>query len=97
LDQLAEAFCISTITLGGLLYGVEKSARRSQNLQAVEQLTARQEVLRFSAKAAAQFGQIRAGLAEANSKGSRDFASITEFRVRLKLQPVVVVSYQDVA
>jgi predicted nucleic acid-binding protein len=33
-DQLAEALCISTITLGELLYGVEKSARRSQNLEA---------------------------------------------------------------
>ena len=32
-DQLAEALCISTITLGELLYGVEKSARRSQNLE----------------------------------------------------------------
>ena len=36
-DQLAEALCISTITLGELLYGIEKSARRSQNLEAVEQ------------------------------------------------------------
>ncbi|HKM73610.1 MAG TPA: type II toxin-antitoxin system VapC family toxin [Stellaceae bacterium] len=62
-DQLAEALCISTITLGELLYGVEKSARRSQNLQAVEQFAARLEVLLFSAKAAAHFGQIRAELA----------------------------------
>jgi tRNA(fMet)-specific endonuclease VapC len=59
-DQLAETLCISTITIGELLYGVEKSARRSQNLQAVEQFTARLEILPFSAKAAAHFGQIRA-------------------------------------
>jgi tRNA(fMet)-specific endonuclease VapC len=64
-DQLAEALCISTITLGELLYGVQKSARRSQNLQAVEQFTARLEVLPFSVKAAAHFGQIRAELARA--------------------------------
>ena len=63
-DQLAEALCISTVTLGELLYGVEKSARRSHNLQAVEQFTARLEVLPFSAKAAAHFGQIRAELAQ---------------------------------
>ena len=44
-DQLAEALCISTITLAELLYGVEKSMRRSQNLEAVEQFTARLEVL----------------------------------------------------
>jgi tRNA(fMet)-specific endonuclease VapC len=62
-DQLAEALCISTITLGELLCGVQKSARRSQNLQAVEQFTARLEVLPFSVKAAAHFGQIRAELA----------------------------------
>ena len=64
-DQLAEALCISTITLGELLYGVEKSARRSQNLEAVKQFTTRLEVLPFSAKAAAHFGQIRAELARA--------------------------------
>jgi tRNA(fMet)-specific endonuclease VapC len=62
-DQLAEALCISTITLGELLYGVENSARRSQNLEAVEQFTARLEVMPFSAKAAAHFGQVRAELA----------------------------------
>ena len=64
-DKFAEALCISTITLGELLYGVEKSTRRSQNLQAVEEFTTRLEVLPFSAKAAAHFGQIRAELARA--------------------------------
>jgi tRNA(fMet)-specific endonuclease VapC len=63
-DQLAEALCISAITLGELLYGVEKSARRSQSLQAVEQFTARLEVVPFSLRAAAHFGQIRAELAK---------------------------------
>jgi tRNA(fMet)-specific endonuclease VapC len=61
-DQLAEALCISTITLGELLYGVEKSARRGENLQAVEEFAARLEVMPFSAKAAAHFGQVRAEL-----------------------------------
>jgi tRNA(fMet)-specific endonuclease VapC len=63
-DQLAEALCISAITLGELLYGVEKSTHRSQNLQAVEQFTARLEVVPFSLRAAAHFGQIRAELAK---------------------------------
>jgi tRNA(fMet)-specific endonuclease VapC len=66
-DQLAEALCISTITLGELMYGVEKSARQSQNLQAVEQFAARLEVMPFSAKAAMHFGQIRAELARAGT------------------------------
>ena len=61
-DQVAEALCISTITLGELLYGVEKSARRGENLQAVEEFAARLEVIPFSAKAAAHFGQVRAEL-----------------------------------
>jgi len=61
-DQLAEALCISTVTLAELLYGVEKSARRGQNLEAVEQFAARLDVLPFSPKAAAHFGQIRAEL-----------------------------------
>ena len=63
-DQLAEALCISAITLGELLYGVEKSARRSENLEAVEQFTARLEVVPFSLRAAAHFGQIWAELAK---------------------------------
>jgi len=61
-DELAEGLCISTITLAELLYGVEKSARRSQNLEAVKQFTTRLEVLPFSAKAAAHFGQMRTEL-----------------------------------
>lgn len=63
-DQYAEALCISTITLGELFYGVERSARRSQNLRAVEEFAARLEVMPFPAKAAAHFGQIRAELAK---------------------------------
>jgi tRNA(fMet)-specific endonuclease VapC len=66
-DQLAEALCISVITLGELRYGVEKSARRTESLQAVEQFTARLEVVPFSPRAAAHFGQIRAELAKAGT------------------------------
>jgi len=61
-DELAEGLCISTITLAELLYGVENSARRSQNLESVKQFTTRLEVLPFSAKAAAHFGQIQTEL-----------------------------------
>jgi tRNA(fMet)-specific endonuclease VapC len=68
-DQLAEALCISGITLAELLYGVQKSARRTENLQAVEQFTARLEVVPFSPRAAAHFGQIRAELAKLGTLG----------------------------
>ena len=62
-DQCAEALCISTITLGELFYGVERSTGHSQNLRAVEDFAARLEVIPFLAKAAAHFGQIRAEFA----------------------------------
>jgi tRNA(fMet)-specific endonuclease VapC len=61
-NRLAEQLCISSITLGELHYGVEKSARQLENLQAIEHFVARVEVLAFSSKAAAHHGQIRAEL-----------------------------------
>lgn len=45
--------------------GAEKSARRLQNLQAVEHFAARLEVLAFASRAAAHYGQIRAELERA--------------------------------
>jgi tRNA(fMet)-specific endonuclease VapC len=59
-ERLTGNLCISSITLAELHYGAEKSARRDQNLHEVEQFITRLEVLAFSAKAAAHFGQIRA-------------------------------------
>lgn len=64
-DALAEQLCISAITLGELHYGAEKSARRAQNLVAIEHFVARLEVLPFGAKAAAHYGQLRAELERA--------------------------------
>ena len=61
-NRLAEQLCMSSISLAELHYGAEKSARRLENLQAVEQFSARLEVLAFSAKAAAHYGQIHAGV-----------------------------------
>jgi tRNA(fMet)-specific endonuclease VapC len=61
-NRLAEELCMSSITLGELHYGAEKSTRRDENLQAIEQFTARLEVLAFAEKATAHYGQIRAQL-----------------------------------
>ena len=66
-NRLAEQICISSITLGELHYGAEKSARRLQNLQAIEHFAARLEVLAFAPKAAAHYGQIRAELERAGT------------------------------
>ncbi|MCE7026756.1 type II toxin-antitoxin system tRNA(fMet)-specific endonuclease VapC [Jiella avicenniae] len=59
-NALAEQLCISSITLGELHYGAQKSARREENLTAIEQFGARLDVLPFADKAAAHYGQLRA-------------------------------------
>jgi tRNA(fMet)-specific endonuclease VapC len=66
-NSLAEQLCISSITLGELHYGAEKSARRVDNLTAIEHFVARLEVLAFAAKAAAHYGQLRAELERAGT------------------------------
>jgi tRNA(fMet)-specific endonuclease VapC len=55
-NSLAEQLCISSITLGELHYGAEKSARRVENLTAIEHFAARLDVLPFDAKAAIHYG-----------------------------------------
>jgi len=64
-DNLAEQLCISSITLGELYFGAEKSARRAENLAELDLFVARLEVLPFDEKAAAHYGQLRAELERA--------------------------------
>ncbi|MBP6011771.1 MAG: type II toxin-antitoxin system VapC family toxin [Alphaproteobacteria bacterium] len=66
-NTLAEQLCISSVTSGELHYGAEKSARRAENLIAIEHFTARLEVLPFADKAAAHYGQLRAELERAGT------------------------------
>jgi tRNA(fMet)-specific endonuclease VapC len=66
-NALAEQLCMSSITLGELHYGAEKSARRSENLTAIEHFTARLDVLPFDTKAATHYGQLRAELERAGT------------------------------
>ena len=66
-NALAEQLCISSITLGELHFGAEKSARRADNLTAIEQFVARLDVLSFDAKAAMHYGQVRAELERAGT------------------------------
>jgi len=66
-NLLAEQLCISSITLGELHYGAEKSVRRADNLTAIEHFVARLDVLPFAAKAAAHYGQVRAELERAGT------------------------------
>jgi tRNA(fMet)-specific endonuclease VapC len=67
-NRLAEQLCMSSITLGELYYGAEKSARRIDNLHAIEHFTARLEILAFAEKAAAHYGEIRAQLERAGRR-----------------------------
>jgi tRNA(fMet)-specific endonuclease VapC len=66
-NLLAEQLCISSITLGELHYGAEKSERRADNLTAIEDFVARLDVLPFGTKAAAHYGQVRAELERAGT------------------------------
>ena len=66
-NRNAERLCISSITLGELHYGAEKSMRRTDNLAKIERFVAHLEVLPFGEKAAAHYGQVRAELARAGT------------------------------
>jgi tRNA(fMet)-specific endonuclease VapC len=53
---------ISTITLSELEYGVAKSTRKEQNLEALIEFLAPLEILSFDEKASRHYGEIRAHL-----------------------------------
>jgi tRNA(fMet)-specific endonuclease VapC len=61
-NRHAGQMCISSITLGELLHGVEKSSMPDRNLRQVEDFVSRIEVLEYGSKAAAHYGEIRADL-----------------------------------
>ena len=61
-ENLSAHLCISTITFAELCYGAEKSARRAQSMQDIDEFSERLEVLDFSVGAARHFGEIRAHL-----------------------------------
>ncbi len=54
--------CISSVTLGELVFGAEHSQQTDRNLAEIEEMTARIEVLPFEDKAAYHFGRIRSDL-----------------------------------
>ena len=54
--------CMSAVTWGELIYGAERSSKPEQNLQVIESMAARLEIMPFSDSAATHFGQLRAEL-----------------------------------
>ncbi|MCH9027912.1 MAG: tRNA(fMet)-specific endonuclease VapC [Proteobacteria bacterium] len=63
--EYSDYLSMSTITLGELIYGAEKSSQPARNLADIEALAARVDVLPFDNQAAQHFGQVRAELAKA--------------------------------
>ncbi len=53
---------ISTVTLGELVFGAERSEQTERNLADIEAMTSRLDVLPFESVASYHFGQIRADL-----------------------------------
>ena len=60
----SDYLAMSTVTLGELIYGAEKSAQSVRNLEDIEALAARVDVVPFDSQAAIHFGQVRAELAK---------------------------------
>ena len=58
---------ISAVTFGELIYGAERSSQPERNLNDIEGMIARLEVMPFDELAAAHFGQLRAELARAGT------------------------------
>jgi tRNA(fMet)-specific endonuclease VapC len=65
LDSGRDGVCISSIVFAELLFGVEKSARRSANRIALDELVSMLRILPFKDDAAEHYGQIRADLEKA--------------------------------
>ncbi len=61
-NQHAGQMCISSITFSELLHGVEKSAKPDHNLRQVESFVSRLDVLDYTSKASAHYGDIRSNL-----------------------------------
>lgn len=66
-NQHAGQMCISCITFAELLHGVEKSTQPARNQQQVEDFVSRLQVLDYTPKAAAHYGDIRASLEKQGS------------------------------
>jgi tRNA(fMet)-specific endonuclease VapC len=62
--QHSDYLSMSSVTLGELIYGAERSARITRNLQDIEGLAARMDVISFDYHAATHFGQVRAELSK---------------------------------
>jgi tRNA(fMet)-specific endonuclease VapC len=61
-NRFAEQICISSITLGELYYGAEKSRKQTANFAAIEQICGQLTVLPFGDRPAHHFARIKCEL-----------------------------------
>ena len=64
--------CISTVTLGELIFGAENSKKRQFNLSSLEGFASRLEIISYDENAANHFGQLRQEL-KGEKIGAYDF------------------------
>jgi len=75
--------CVSTVTVGELVFGAERSANPEKNLEVVEGFLARVEVMPFEQQDAEHFGQIKAELSfKGNPIGPYDMMIAGQARAR---------------
>ncbi|MCX2961012.1 type II toxin-antitoxin system tRNA(fMet)-specific endonuclease VapC [Rodentibacter caecimuris] len=63
-NQHAGKMCMSSITVAELYYGAEKSQFPNKNLRIVEDFLSRLDILPYTEKAAAHFGNIKSTLSK---------------------------------
>lgn len=61
-NRMASMMCVSSIAEAELLHGAEKSQHQEHNLRQVADFLSRLEVLPYTSRAAAHYGDIRADL-----------------------------------
>lgn len=61
-NQHAGRMCVSVITVSELYYGAEKSQFSARNIAVIEDFLSRLEILPYTPKASAHFGNIKAQL-----------------------------------
>ena len=78
-----EDFTVSAITVGELIYGVNKSKRREKNLEAILKILSPFTVLDFDSRDAWEYGEIRAELeSEGKVIGGNDMLIAAQARQR---------------
>ncbi|MDK9721913.1 MAG: type II toxin-antitoxin system VapC family toxin [Rhodospirillales bacterium] len=85
----AEGLCISSVTLGELLYGAEKSARPVHHRRQVDSFASLLQVLDFDGPAALHFAEIRASL---ERKGQSIGAYDTMIAAHARSRGLVVIT-----